>query len=77
MSRFTGFILLFRVPQRMRRTGREPATSPGATVFSLTGTVVGYDGGLFGASVTIMDGIHAGQKARTTDGFAGNSSSRL
>jgi hypothetical protein len=45
-------------------------TSPSTTspsTFTLTGIVIGYDGGLSGASVTIMDGIHAGQ-TRTTDG---------
>jgi hypothetical protein len=45
-------------------------TSPGASVFSLIGTVIGYDGPVVGASVTIMDGIHAGQ-TRTTNA-AGN-----
>jgi hypothetical protein len=44
-------------------------TLPSATLpsaFALSGTVFGYDGGLPGVSVTILDGIHAGQ-TRTTD----------
>src|SRR5688572_3066038 len=45
-------------------------TSPAASVFSLIGTVTGFDGPLSEVSVTIMDGIHAGQ-TRTTNS-AGN-----
>jgi hypothetical protein len=41
-------------------------TSPSPTAFSLNGTVNGYWNVMPGASVTIMDGIHAGE-TRTTD----------
>jgi len=44
--------------------------TPSPTAFTLIGTVIGYDGPVVGASVTIMDGIHAGQ-TRTTNA-AGN-----
>jgi hypothetical protein len=45
-------------------------TSPGTTASTLSGTVFGDSQRLAGASVTIMDSIHAGQ-TRTTDS-AGN-----
>lgn len=50
--------------------GDATPTSPGRTspsTFTLSGTVIGYDGPLSGGSVTIMDGVHAGQ-TRETDG---------
>ena len=43
-------------------------TSPGPGPYTLSGTVFAGGHLLSGVSVTIMDGIHAGQ-ARTTDGF--------
>jgi carboxypeptidase family protein len=45
--------------------GSHPAL-PAATAFTLSGTVFGDGTALPGASVAIMDGVHAGQ-ARVTD----------
>jgi carboxypeptidase family protein len=54
-------------------TPTSPGTTsptPSPTAFTLSGTVFGDGRALGGASVTIMDGVHAGQ-ARDTD-HAGN-----
>ena len=60
MARLTALITLLC----FSACGGSP-TSPGSA-FTLTGTVSGLDQVLAAASVTIMDGVHAGQ-TRTTD----------
>ena len=44
---------------------RSPSVTP--TVFTLHGTVLGNGAAVSGASVTIMDGIHAGQARDTSN----------
>ena len=74
MARLTALIALCVCFSACGGTDASPTSagpiSPGVSVFSLIGTVIGYDGPVVGASVTIMDGIHAGQ-TRTTNA-AGN-----
>jgi hypothetical protein len=74
MTRFTALIALLVSfsacgGQDVSPTPSSPAPAS-ASVFSLIGTVTGFDGPEIGATVTIMDGIHAGQ-TRTTNS-AGN-----
>jgi len=74
MTRFAALVVLLVSLTACGGKDASPApsnpASPAASAFSLIGTVIGLDGPEIGATVTIMDGIHAGQ-TRTTNS-AGN-----
>ena len=72
----TRLVLLIALLVSLSACGASPTSpsttspTPSPTAFTLSGTVNGYRKAMPGASVTIMDGIHAGQ-TRDTD-HAGN-----
>jgi len=67
MTRFTALVLFLIALSACGGNDAAPPTSPSPTVFSISGMVFGNGTALAGASVTITDGLYAGQIRDTTN----------
>jgi hypothetical protein len=67
MTRLAALVALLVSLSACGQNTTSSPTSPGPSVFAISGTVYGNGRALAGATVTITDGIYAGQERDATD----------